>query len=406
MKTNELEPTNPEKLLVIGNGFDLACSLKSNISSYLDYAKNKFMPQNFAVILKEVQKYFDENQSWTEGGQTGQPRVESLIGNPNNPTARLLGNVISERINFWDLLFAERKNIDKEWNDVESEIKDVTEGLKTISIKELLMKSEYSLNSSQLKSYVLLLDILSKLRNEFPSNLVEDDNFLINELQSFENNFAAYLQEQFSSEIHSGYRDYLNESEELLQRLSGDSEYNILSFNYTQPYLWTNNEHLHTYKNVHGHIGRPDTDETSNIIFGIDSTDVSPNDSSYKFTKTYRDLFDSDASKSKDLLDSNINEIIFYGHSLSKADYSYFLSLFDHYQIYSNTNVSLTFAYNPYISGMLPRQVKEDQFKKLSSLSFEYGDTLEQNHGNNLLHKMILEGRIKIIPRFATHYAH
>ncbi|MDN6542907.1 MAG: hypothetical protein L0K52_04200, partial [Lentilactobacillus parabuchneri] len=77
-----------------------------------------------------------------------------------------------------------------------------------------------------------------------------------------------------------------------------------------------------------------------------------------------------------------------------------------HYQIYSNTNVSLTFAYNPYISGMLPRQVKEDQFKKLSSLLFEYGDTLEQNHGNNLLHKMILEGRIKIIPRFATHYAH
>ncbi len=71
------------------------------------------MPQNFAVILKEVQKYFDENQSWTEGGQTGQPRVESLIGNPNNPTARLLGNVISERINFWDYFLLNVKILTK-----------------------------------------------------------------------------------------------------------------------------------------------------------------------------------------------------------------------------------------------------------------------------------------------------
>ena len=60
MKTNELEPTNPEKLLVIGNGFDLACSLKSNISSYLDYAKNKFMPQNFAVILRNCLVSFEK----------------------------------------------------------------------------------------------------------------------------------------------------------------------------------------------------------------------------------------------------------------------------------------------------------------------------------------------------------
>lgn len=34
-------------------------------------------------------------------------------------------------------------------------------------------------------------------------------------------------------------------------------------------------------------------------------------------------------------------EIKFYGHSLSEADYSYFQSIFDFYNLYDNYNVSL-----------------------------------------------------------------
>ena len=45
------------------------------------------------------------------------------------------------------------------------------------------------------------------------------------------------------------------------------------------------------------------------------------------------------------LTKDNPLEIKFYGHSLREADYSYFQSIFDSYNLYENSKVSLMFYF-------------------------------------------------------------
>jgi hypothetical protein len=79
--------------------------------------------------------------------------------------------------------------------------------------------------------------------------------------------------------------------------------------------------------------------------------------------------------------------IKFYGHSLSEADYSYFQSIFDYYNFYDNSKVDLMFCYS---NG-------HEQIDAIYRLINAYGKTLvNQEQGKNLMHKLLLENRIKI----------
>ena len=78
----------------------------------------------------------------------------------------------------------------------------------------------------------------------------------------------------------------------------------------------------------------------------------------------------------------------FYGHSLSAADYSYFQSIFDYYNLYSNSNISLNFYYSE-------RHEQTDAIYRLINI---YGKSLSnKEQGKNLIHKLLLENRLNII---------
>lgn len=89
-----------------------------------------------------------------------------------------------------------------------------------------------------------------------------------------------------------------------------------------------------------------------------------------------------------------------YGHSLAKADYSYFQSLFDAVSLYSGV-ATLVFYYSPYGDGENERQqekrVREETQRRVMHLLSSYGTTLDnKDHGKNLVHKLLLEGRLII----------
>lgn len=184
-----------------------------------------------------------------------------------------------------------------------------------------------------------------------------------------------------------------------LRKISKNSYYNLLSFNYTYPIeiygvysggmgietvpnvRRINLDKCNCYTNIHGSLDK-------DIIIGIDEKGIDENDILYRFTKTYR-LFELDNKES--CLDKNIKHIKFYGHSLAAADYSYFQSIFDFYDIY-NSDVDLTFYYSDYDGNQ--RHVNVDRVVKLIKA---YGNTLDnKDHGKNLLHKMKLENRLLI----------
>ena len=170
---------------------------------------------------------------------------------------------------------------------------------------------------------------------------------------------------------------------------------NILSFNYTALFDILEVKSPCLYNNVHGKLCTHPCAENCtdcNIIFGIDDTVIQSQDEDsglYKFSKTYRKMLNSNAETH--ILPSKDNQLIeikFYGHSLNVADYSYFQSIFDYYNLYENNNVSLIFYYSK----------GYEQTDKIYQLINTYGKTLSnKDQGKNSTHKLLLENRLKIV---------
>lgn len=170
---------------------------------------------------------------------------------------------------------------------------------------------------------------------------------------------------------------------------------NILSFNYTAIFDILGVESPCAYNNVHGKLCNKQCSEdcvSSSVIFGIDDTLIQSREANSMlrlFSKTYRKM--SDTSTPISILPENDGqpiEIKFYGHSLSEADYSYFQSIFDFYNLYDNNNVSLLFYYSK----------GYEQNDVIYRLINSYGKTLEnKDRGKNLIHKLLLENRLKIV---------
>lgn len=170
---------------------------------------------------------------------------------------------------------------------------------------------------------------------------------------------------------------------------------NILSFNYTALFDILGVDSPCLYNNVHGKLclNKCSRDCTScNIIFGIDDSIIQSHEKNFelhKFSKTYRKMLNTNAETC--ILPKKNNRLIeikFYGHSLSEADYSYFQSIFDYYNIYENNKVSLIFYYS---KGF-------EQTDEVYRLINTYGKTLiNKEQGKNLTHKLLLENRLKIV---------
>ena len=180
--------------------------------------------------------------------------------------------------------------------------------------------------------------------------------------------------------------DYKIKSSNLARTLADNKNFNLLNFNYTTFAC----ENCLFSRNIHGTLNR-----NSHPIIGIDSSVITSRSLLYKFTKTYR-IMSTSSAKHQDILTHTTTKVIFFGHSLSEADYSYFQSIFDYFDIY-HTPISLVFKYSQF-----DNQEEIRQFSRVSRLLERYGETLDnKDHGKNLMHKLMLEDRL-----FITDIAH
>lgn len=270
----------------------------------------------------------------------------------------------------------------------------------------------------------LIFYILYKRNNK----KTDAQSLLFEELISFENKFSEYVYKQVHIEevdetngenesSNHKYYENINKLIRTLMKHSKNYSANILNFNYTSASRNTNIIERET--NIHGHIQIKENHyvstkrKTSDIIFGIDSTfdlkkAFNPDNNKdvtrhliegekqiYKFTKTCRKLKKS-VNKHINILDDDIDEIIFYGHSLGESDYSYFQSIFDKYRLY-DSNLSLIFAFSKLPKKLLDTCI-EEQSVSISTLINRYGDTLDnKDHAKNLLHKLLIENRLRLV---------
>ncbi|WP_445343771.1 AbiH family protein [Bifidobacterium sp. ESL0819] len=391
---------------MLGNGFDLQCGLKTRFED--------FMQPRIARVKKmeDILSSSEDLPLITVRGPDG----HELHGNN-------LSYLLWEKdLTVWDFILLEDKQ-KRAWYDVEECIKDwVNYSSPSASSKPHLRqicdtfgkpdKDHWPDLQGPIKADQCVLAYATdfyRWDGQYSTLL----DILSDQLRYFEGSFAAYILDQITfNNRYASYVDTLigclaNDEmpEQVLDinytkgRYSASSKStNILDFNYTDPVklMWENSP---TCLNVHGLAREND------IIFGIDGTNVNPEQESYanivKFTKTYRIMALNNVphrSLVRPYLSSDpdnaTSTIKFFGHSLAEADYSYFQAIFDEVSLYES-NTRLIFYYNRKRPD--GGNAKEEMFEKVNHLITTYGQTLDnKDHGKNLLHKLLLEGRLII----------
>lgn len=411
-----------EQLIVIGNGLDLAAGLQTKYDDFFRWLKNNMGEIDYSHSLGNM--YFS---SYIYG-------TIELNKNGNLTTK------FAEMFDFWSgwfLTISNNKFMDDpvEWNDVENQIDKVLRHLIEYgedtdyrslieSFKNNIGEDDRGWRKSFSKSVdYYFRDWLFYLYIESGEQGTNKDidfyKILLDELNKFEAKFAQYLCDEVISEqkVSQLIREIPNElydRRKLLENIIEDESFSlddtqVLNFNYTPIFKVFGVEQgfeklEENIRYIHGSL-KEDVENKkyipNQVIFGIDDTALIDDDESdllrenlYRFGKTYRIMNSKDESSLD--LNRKIEMIKFYGHSLNSADYAYFQSIFDKVDLYGS-NVELYFYY-----GDFEKDDSENQSKfmdRIYKLIGTYGQNTFKNtsevKGKNLLHKLLLEGRIK-----------
>lgn len=377
---------NKHNLIIIGNGFDLQCELKTDYSDYFEYRAsqiNKIDPS----ILSEL---------------TGSENSLGKIA--YNYIKQRLTSSLCSHINVWDIIFFShlKAGAEKKWCDVESTIYSFIMPETNLNIKvslnfvhsvlkNIIMGVDMQLwnKSIQKINYYIAFYLVDKLDDiSYSVDIEMLYKIFLDELKYFEDNFISFIKNQ---QIGS---KYFQQAHQLLEKLNYNGDkYALLNFNYTRPemnYRKKEKENIITVENVHGDI------ISGSVIFGVDHSDVNHTLGAYGFTKTSRKIFNSDYSNNTvGVLSKGINDVIVYGHSLNLADRSYFQSIFDFCDLY-HSDLNLVFFYSIY-KPENALSIKSEKYYQVINLINSYGETLNPHQGKNLLHKLLLENRLHII---------
>lgn len=407
------------QLLILGNGFDLHCGLKSSyrdffrgeiLDTYSEQCRHPVIQKGsrgfWENLLFEYYKCNKDDYNWCD--------IEAII--KDTLWQLFIKSDLSDN-GLWVYVLESIKT-NRNLNDQIISLNSVEKYLITRCMSFIHdHQNRYDSVNDLINSFIqLLYQELQRLEKRFCKYLknniknsndktVLNENYLINAINliakltgftnkkfkeiknfTFENIYKSNDRENQS--IFYGSKNFLHASFERLKDTS------ILSFNYTALFDILDIKCCCAYINVHGKLCNEECNEKcekSNIIFGIDDSLIQSQGTSSElrlFSKTYRKMLNAD--KYLGFLPSKEGkyiEIKFYGHSLSEADYSYFQSIFDYYDIYENSQVSLNFYYSKNFEN-------HDAVYRLFS---EYGKTLtNKDQGKNLIHKLLLENRLHI----------
>ena len=369
-----------EELYILGNGFDLYIGLKTR---YSDYFKNRKISEEFFEKIKSIFK--NSIGSYNYDARTKVYAVFDYDETLLNMQIVQLYKDIEKNLFYLYLIFL--KKCDLNWNEVESNILPFIRD--TSKIFKLKMETILgNIEKNEMYKYLLIAKVIIKDRKNL--NFLD---FIMEQLNLFEKDFGNYI----------GSLELKGESKNrLINIFRTTCRKKIINFNYSiflqdlidrykdiafsEIEIARRIKPIESIVNIHGDFKNP--------IFGIDSHNSE--EQFQNFTKTSR-ILNNDTIENFELpKPEKLGTINFFGHSLSKADYSYFQSLFDYYDIYSS-NIKLNFMYSEYDKNDLTR-AKRETHNNVVKLMKNYGEKLEnKDKGKNLLHKLLIENRIKLI---------
>lgn len=382
-----------EQLLIIGNGFDLACGLKSKYTDFFDWIPEETYRDNFWYYIFDCLRNRNllESENWAD--------IELQIFNQLKNIEILYKDNFIHQINKesdYDYIGYINNYLKQRRDDV---IKDsvTPESLEITYWGLLATKEQYKDIPKTLEQALsFLFDHLKTLEQDFCVFLTEQINketdttisktISQNDFESQNNNYFTcsikllnHILKAYHPNKYTGSNSQNNQTETYKFHASNDT----LSFNYTLPVQSFN------WYNIHGRLS------SNNIIFGInyDSLISHFTNTPIQFSKSYRILQNEFSSNIH--LSKTIKNILFYGHGLGEADYPYFQSIFDSLDLYHG-NTRLIFFWDAYDKDK-KLELHKEMLNKVVNLIEKYGQTFSnKDHGRNLLTKLKIENRILI----------
>ena len=317
-----------KKILLIGNGFDLAHGLPTSYKDFLDFCKMVRELYTYPIIDNEYnqKKLIDWNTD-----KTIKSKLLECYENRKNCFEDKITTQCKEldelydciKENVWINYFLEReKSIGENWIDFESEISNVVQAIETL--KGYIERDEDVLKIKDTKQQTIIyfLKIAKKsLQDVF--NLKRIDGFIEDisiELDKLIRSLEIYICE-FVNEI-----DIIKENDDI-KTITPDY---VLSFNYSNTYerIYGQSKEL-TYDYIHGKADIENNVDTCNLVLGIDEyleDDKNDKLEFIAFKKFYQRIYKSTDStymkwveQIKKYPEVNHNLFIF-GHSLDKTD--------------------------------------------------------------------------------------
>ena len=490
-----------KQLIVLGNGFDLKCGLKSSYKDFFEQRFAKIIFKTISVeqrinIVKQLSKVSFEDQCDNYNQQVGNAFCEECSGNflklvlepssteKNNYVEQLMlrayeqirkqiyseiktiqkkrnmfqNNIkdidyfseitfLKKNFNRWDVffLFAEcclSKQVSKyQWQDVETLIYEIVsivllpkDMLGQLDSKVEYNKNEVIIGTEEYNAKGLFDEIVHMISYTADGSQKEVAFKLLGELKEFEAMFAQFINDQF---VFQQGDPYFNEAYGLIKSLTrcesnveATSSFKVLSFNYSIDRrfidFWKGQQEtispphllpkIEDWANIHGIASyvtpRPSAFPTHDDykhnenylpapIFGIDSQeiikDALTDDLRILFTKPYR-ILGNEVNRIRESGNySDVDKISIYGHSLGRADYSYFETIFDEVNLY-NSDVMVEYFYYQGNSGVERILNKRTAITKMINLLTDYGKSLGETHGANIVAKLDLEKRLSVVP--------
>lgn len=317
-----------KKILLIGNGFDLAHGLPTSYKDFLDFCKMVRELYTYPIIDNEYnqKKLIDWNTD-----KTIKSKLLECYENRKNCFEDKITTQCKEldelydciKENVWINYFLEQeKSIGENWIDFESEISNVVQAIETL--KGYIERDDDVLKIKDAKQQTIIyfLKIAKKsLQDVF--NLKRIDGFIEDisiELDKLIRSLEIYICE-FVNEI-----DIIKENDDI-KTITPDY---VLSFNYSNTYerIYGQSKEV-TYDYIHGKADIKNNVDTCNLVLGIDEyleDDKNDKLEFIAFKKFYQRIYKSTDStymkwveQIKKYPEVNHNLFIF-GHSLDKTD--------------------------------------------------------------------------------------
>lgn len=378
------------QLLILGNGFDLKSELNSSFTDYYD----GYVKKNSAEI-EELRDDFNNQKSIVLNDNVTSNEVLTSFLEERTDVNYKLSN---EKFTLIDYLMTIYQAGGFNWSDVE----EIISTLLLINVSDIaniiwrrnngtLQFLDKATEQDLINVFVAVIFSSSYIEFTTDKNIERITVSLVSRIKDQLDRFEKHFQEYLKTQV-DGNDDYVSNANKLFKKIMSlgtnetsveDTKISILNFNYTNPINYNPNINQ---ENIHG-------DLNSNIIFGFDQNRIDDKNSYVrKFSKTYRII--NNFRSGIPILSHDIKNVIFYGHSLSASDYSYFEAIFDFLQIY-DSDVKLTFLYSQH-GNKSADKIKDVYDETIDGLLRTYGESLLNPHGKSLTHKLLMEQRLVV----------